>query len=210
MPPNSTSGRLTLRLVGARRRVDRHERHVVPARQQFRRQRVVAEAAAAIHPCRAGGDREDLHDASFQAGGIQVAPEAQRSADGRQSAYRALVCLTPAVNSGPALNRTHIPGLDTLQWPSGTPARGTGSRRCCLRAAAASSTASSARGRSSAGRCAPRRAAAAGRTSLQVIARADQRRADRVEHLRLRALDDRDEREHVLLLRDGRGSGESQ
>ena len=45
--------------------------------------------------------------------------------------------------------------------------------------------------------------------SLQVMADADERRADRVEHLRLRALDDRDEREHVLLLAIG-ASGDSQ
>ncbi len=38
-----------VRLVGARRRVDRHQRDVVPAREQLGRQRVVAQAAAAIH-----------------------------------------------------------------------------------------------------------------------------------------------------------------
>src|SRR4030095_11084375 len=36
-------------LVGARRCVDRRENDVVPAREELRRERVVAEAAAAIH-----------------------------------------------------------------------------------------------------------------------------------------------------------------
>ena len=50
-------------LVGGRRRVERQQRDLVAARQQLDRQRVVARAAAAVHPRGAGGDREDLHDA---------------------------------------------------------------------------------------------------------------------------------------------------
>ena len=49
-----------------------------------------------------------------------------------------------------------------------------------------------------------RRSARAGTSRCTVIARADQRRADRLEHLRLRALDHGDEREHVFLLGDRR------
>src|SRR5687768_14099934 len=50
-----------VRLVGRCRRVDRHERHVVAARDQLTRERVVAGTAAAEHPRSACGDLEDLH-----------------------------------------------------------------------------------------------------------------------------------------------------
>ena len=48
-------------LVRARRRVDGQQHHVVPARQELRGERVVAQAGAAVHPGGAGGDGEDAH-----------------------------------------------------------------------------------------------------------------------------------------------------
>ena len=50
-----------VRLVGQRRRVDGQQRDVVAARHQLGGQRVVAQAAAAVHRRRAGGEREDAH-----------------------------------------------------------------------------------------------------------------------------------------------------
>ena len=85
--------------------------------------------------------------------------------------------------------------------PSETHAPETGSRSDCPRAAAASSAASSESGRGSAGRCAWRRSAARRNAGLARDRAAHQRRADRVEHLRFRTLDDGHERKHVFLLR---------
>ena len=48
-------------LVGQRGRVDGHQRDVVPPAQQLRRQRVVAQARAAVHVRGPGGDRQNLH-----------------------------------------------------------------------------------------------------------------------------------------------------
>ncbi len=50
-----------VRFVGIRRRVEREQRHLVAAAEQFDRERVVARAAAAVHPRGPGGDREDVH-----------------------------------------------------------------------------------------------------------------------------------------------------
>ncbi len=47
--------------VGIGRRVERQQRDVVAARDQFDRERVVARATAAIHPRGAGGNGQDLH-----------------------------------------------------------------------------------------------------------------------------------------------------
>ena len=55
-------------LVGQRRRVERQQRHVVAAREQLDGQRVVAQAAAAIHPGGAGGDGQNLHRRSQGSG----------------------------------------------------------------------------------------------------------------------------------------------
>ena len=48
-------------VIGQRRRVDRDQGHVVTPRHQLDGQRIVPEAAAAIHPCGTGCDRQDLH-----------------------------------------------------------------------------------------------------------------------------------------------------
>ena len=50
-----------VRLVGQQRGVEGQQRHVVAARDQLGGQRVVAKAAAAIHPAGPRGDGEDLH-----------------------------------------------------------------------------------------------------------------------------------------------------
>ena len=50
-----------VRLVRPRRRVYRHQSDVVATRQQLARQCVIAGAAAAVHPRRAGRDLEDPH-----------------------------------------------------------------------------------------------------------------------------------------------------
>jgi hypothetical protein len=49
-------------LVGDGGRVDRQQRYVVPAGDHLRGQRVVAEAAPAVHLAGAGGDGQDPHD----------------------------------------------------------------------------------------------------------------------------------------------------
>src|SRR5678815_380070 len=50
-----------IRLVGQRRRVERKEHDIVASRLQLGRQRVVSQAAAAVHPRRACRNKEDLH-----------------------------------------------------------------------------------------------------------------------------------------------------
>ncbi len=57
-----------VRLVGADRRVDRHQRHVVPQADQRSRERVVVDAGAAEHAGGTGGDVGDLHSLSFAGG----------------------------------------------------------------------------------------------------------------------------------------------
>ena len=60
-PAEQDTSATHVRLVGARRRVDGHERDVVAARNQLRRQRIVADATAAVHPCGPGRDEKDFH-----------------------------------------------------------------------------------------------------------------------------------------------------
>src|SRR5262245_5627097 len=50
-----------VRLVGARGGIYRDQRDVLSPHQQFRGQRVVAQAAPAIHPGGASGNRQDAH-----------------------------------------------------------------------------------------------------------------------------------------------------
>ena len=70
MPPKSTRSRLTLVSSVVGRRVEREQRDVVTAREQLDRQRVVAEAAAAIHARGAGCNGEDLHDSVQGSGSL--------------------------------------------------------------------------------------------------------------------------------------------
>ena len=156
MPPNSTRSRLTFGLVGVGRRVERQQRDVVAARQQLDRQRVVARAAAAIHPAAPAVIDRILMTRSRQSRvAVSRREEARTVLETRFRCLFVLHAYVDAAATGPR---------------SETPAPGTGSRRCCPRAAAASSAASSAPGRGSAGRCAPRRPARARNAGLQVIA----------------------------------------
>ena len=61
MPPKNDVALADVALVGARRRVDRHQDDVVTAGEQLGRQRVVAQAAAAIHRPRSARKRQDPH-----------------------------------------------------------------------------------------------------------------------------------------------------
>ena len=61
MPPNSDAIVADVALVGPRRRVDRRQHDVVAAREQLRGQRVVAQAAPAVHLPGAAGERQNPH-----------------------------------------------------------------------------------------------------------------------------------------------------
>ena len=56
MPPKNDVALADVALVGAGRGVDRRQHDVVAAREQRGRERVVAQAAAAIHLPRAAGE----------------------------------------------------------------------------------------------------------------------------------------------------------
>ena len=60
-PPEEDVPVADVRLVGEGGRVDGEEQHVVLAGEELRGERVVAQAAAAVHPARARGDLEEAH-----------------------------------------------------------------------------------------------------------------------------------------------------
>src|SRR5215216_2687825 len=90
-----------VRLVRQRRRVERHEHNVVPARQQLRRQRVVAQTTPAVHLRGPGRDVEKAH---VSPGGRAV----EGSARVEVLEEVALVRLIPADDAG-----RHRPDVET-------------------------------------------------------------------------------------------------
>ena len=97
MPPKKTCAVADVRLVGARRRVDGQQRHVVAAGHELGGERVVAQAAAAVHAARA---RREMRGGAWRAGSGGAEPALQGAAHVEVLEQVALVRLVPA----------HLPG----------------------------------------------------------------------------------------------------